>query len=140
MSEPSAVSADEMNAFFEEAFVHEVRRPLVLRAQRDLVVIRFDIAAQNMRPGGYISGPTQMALADHAAYASVFTRIGITPMALTSNLNINFLRPCQGSWIEATARVMKFGRASVVVEVDLTTDRSSKTASHAIVTYVVPRD
>ena len=102
-------------------------------------VIRLHCRPEHLRPGGYISGPTQMTLADHAAYIAVFTKAGITPMALTSNLNINFLRPCLGDWVEAEAGILKFGRANVVIEVAIRGANSDKTASHAIVTYVVPQ-
>lgn len=81
-----------------------------------------------------------MGLADHAAYVAIFTKAGITPMALTSNLNINFLRPAQGAWLEAEASIMKFGRAGVVIEVTMRAEASEKPVSHAIVTYVMPRD
>ncbi|NRA31132.1 MAG: PaaI family thioesterase, partial [Parvularculaceae bacterium] len=90
-------------------------------------------------PGGFISGPTQMGLADHAAYLAVFTEAGITPMALTSNLNINFLRPCQGEWLEAEADVLKYGRSGVVIEVSLRGDKNTKPSAHATVTYVMPK-
>ncbi|MEM7741854.1 MAG: PaaI family thioesterase, partial [Pseudomonadota bacterium] len=102
------------------------------------VVMRYDCGPGNLRPGGFISGPTQMALADSAAYAVVFTRAGITPMALTSNLNINFLRPCQGDTLKAHATLLKYGKSGVVVEVELRGSSSEKVSSHATVTYVVP--
>ena len=43
-------------------------------------------------PGGTISGPTMMALADFAMYVGVLASIGPVPLAVTINLNINFLR------------------------------------------------
>ena len=46
----------------------------------------------SLRPGGTISGPTMMALADVAMYVAVLAAIGPVPLAVTINLNINFLR------------------------------------------------
>jgi acyl-coenzyme A thioesterase PaaI-like protein len=46
----------------------------------------------SIRPGGTISGPTMMALADFAMYVAVLAGIGPVPLAVTINLNINFLR------------------------------------------------
>jgi acyl-coenzyme A thioesterase PaaI-like protein len=46
----------------------------------------------SVRPGGTISGPTMMALADFAMYVAVLAAIGPVPLAVTINLNINFLR------------------------------------------------
>ena len=55
-------------------------------------------------PGGYISGPTQFTLADTAIWFAVFTVIGISPMAVTTDLSISFLRPATGSGSIGTSR------------------------------------
>ena len=63
-----------------------------------------------IRPGGTISGPTMMELADFAMYVAVFSAVGPQPLAVTTNLNINFLRkPGKGDLI-AEARLMKVGK------------------------------
>ena len=49
-------------------------------------------ARNSSGPGGTISGPTMMALADFAMYVGVLASIGPVPLAVTTNLNINFLR------------------------------------------------
>lgn len=139
-SELPAVSAEDIDRFFEGMFGKKLGLPETRLVARDRVVVRLECQTKHLRPGGYISGPTQMGLADHVAYLAVFTRAGITPMALTSNLNINFLRPCKGTWLEADGRILKFGRSGVVVEVALKGSDNDKTASHAVVTYVLPKD
>ena len=50
------------------------------------------IDEEHLRPGGTISGPTMMELADFAMYVAVFSAVGPQPLAVTTNLNINFLR------------------------------------------------
>jgi len=45
-----------------------------------------------LRPGGTISGPTLMALADCAMYVVLLSAIGPVGLAVTTNLSINFLR------------------------------------------------
>src|SRR5258707_13557237 len=45
-----------------------------------------------IRPGGTISGPTMMALADFAMYVAELSSIGVGRLAVTTNLGINFLR------------------------------------------------
>lgn len=137
--EPPAVSAEEIDRFFASVFGERRNMPAILLAERGRVVIRLAVSEKHLRPGGFISGPTQMGLADHAAYLAVFTEEGITPMALTSNLNIHFLRPAQGSWLEADARILKSGRSGTVVDVALRGEQSPKLTSHATVTYVLPR-
>jgi acyl-coenzyme A thioesterase PaaI-like protein len=59
---------------------------------------------------------------------------------VTSNLNINFLRPCIGHVVVAAGRLIKLGRSLAIIEVDLRIEGSQHAASHAIVTYVLPRD
>lgn len=92
-----------------------------------------------MRPGGYISGPTQMQMADTAAYAVIFTKLGITPMAVTTHLSIDFLRPCIGDAAHATGRLVKIGRTNAVIDVEITAQPSGKLASKASVTYALPQ-
>lgn len=138
----SKISVEQVNDFFEKAF--EVRedmiRPLVTVMEVGRAVVRLNVNQNNIRPGGYINGPTQMGLADHAAYAAVFTKLGVIPMAVTSNLNINFLRPCKGDWVEADAQILKLGRALAVMEVNIRGSSSDKVSSQSIVTYSISLD
>ncbi len=48
-----------------------------------------------LRPGGTISGPTLMALADWAMYVVLLSAIGPVGLAVTTNLSINFPRKGQ---------------------------------------------
>ncbi len=137
----SAVSIDELNIFFETVFGNRTRKPPVTtHVEYDRCVVEMACNEDMLRPGGFIAGPVQMAMADHAAYVAIFTRIGITPMALTSNLNIDFLRPCKGDKIIADARVVKFGQSLVVINVDIRGSSSEKVSSQSVVTYALPKD
>lgn len=133
----SAVSAEEIDGFFSAVFPGR-NMPRHSEVARGRVTVELDCGERNLRPPDYINGPTQMTIADHAAYVAVFTLLGITPMALTSNLNINFLRPARGKVLVAEAEVMKHGRSSIVIEVTMRGKGAEKPASHAVVTYVVP--
>ena len=78
-------------------------------------VARRDVTDTELRPGGFVSGPSQFGLADAALWYLVFGAIGrIEPMALTSELSIRFLRPAQGSVLWAKATLESAGRRSVV--------------------------
>ena len=114
-------------------------RTVVTSMDEGRAVVRLEANESHLRPGGYISGPTQMAMADSAAYMAVMTHIGLEPMTVTSNLNINFLRPCIGDVVVADARVMKLGRTLAIIEVDIRIEGAKKCASHAIVTYSIPQ-
>ncbi|KAF1071465.1 MAG: hypothetical protein GAK45_00514 [Pseudomonas citronellolis] len=92
-----------------------------------------------LRPGGTISGPTIMALADATMYAVILGHLDNVEMAVTSNLNINFLsRPRQEDLI-AEARILKQGRRQVVCEVSVfSAGNADELVAHVTGTYVLP--
>jgi len=94
-----------------------------------------------LRPGAYVSGPSQFALADAALWYLVFAAINrIEPMALTSELSIRFLRPAQGSVMWARADLERAGRSSVVGTVRLwMDDAADRPVSAAQGSYALPR-
>jgi len=64
-----------------------------------------------LRPGGTVSGPTLMALADCAMYVVLLSAIGPVGLAVTTNLNINFLRKGQaGQDVLAAAKLLQAAR------------------------------
>ncbi|MCU0733347.1 MAG: PaaI family thioesterase [Hyphomonas sp.] len=132
-------TVEEANAFMDAAFKGRGRQNQVILMEEGRAVIRLEADETHLRPGGYISGPTQMSLADSVAYMAIMTITGLEPMTVTSNLNINFLRPCIGPAVVADGRVMKIGQALAVIEVDIRIEGADKPASHAIVTYALPR-
>ena len=134
----SKVSLTEVNAFYDATFPGDGDVERVLELREGFAMVRQPVGPQNLRPGGFISGPTQMGIADSASYIAVFTRLGITPMALTSNLNINFLRPCIGEAVIAEATLLKLGRTLAVISVDIRAEGSDKLSSHAVVNYSIP--
>ena len=95
-----------------------------------------------IRPGGTLSGPVQMALADAAMYAAVMASIGRVEMAVTSNLAINFLeKPAAGDLI-GEAVVLRLGRRIAFCEVrllspDPETDKDTLVA-HVTGSYALP--
>ncbi|MCO8126860.1 PaaI family thioesterase [Acidimicrobiia bacterium EGI L10123] len=99
------------------------------------------VDAGAIRPGGFVSGPTQFGLADAALWYLTFGAIGrIEPMALTSELSIRFLRPAQGSVLWARATLESAGSRSIVGSVKVwCDDREDKPSSVAQGTYVLPR-
>lgn len=91
-----------------------------------------------IRPGGTISGPTMMELADFAMYVAVFSAVGPQPLAVTTNLNINFLRkPGKGDLI-AEARLMKVGKRLAVGEVTIFSEGLAEPVAHVTSTYSIP--
>lgn len=91
-----------------------------------------------VRPGGTISGPTMMALADFTMYVAVFSVAGRVPLAVTTNLNINFLRkPAQADLI-ADARLLKHGKRLVVGDVTIRSAGEGDPVAHVTSTYSIP--
>lgn len=133
------MTADEANTFLKGAFETQDNRSEVVLMEDGRAVMRLVADSSHLRPGGYISGPTQMALVDSAAYMAVMTKTGHEPMTVTSNLSINFLRPCIGNVVVADARIMKIGQALAVMDVDVRIEGAEKPSSHAVVTYAIPR-
>lgn len=92
----------------------------------------------SVRPGGTISGPTMMALADFAMYVAVLAAIGPMPLAVTTNLNINFLRKPARCDLVAEARLLKVGRRLAVGEVTIRSDGEAEPVAHVTSTYSIP--
>ena len=91
-----------------------------------------------MRPGGTISGPTMMALADVALYVAVLAAIGPVPLAVTINLNINFLRKPGRCELTAEARLLKLGKRLATGEVTLRCEGEKEAVAHVTATYSIP--
>jgi uncharacterized protein (TIGR00369 family) len=92
-----------------------------------------------LRPGGTISGPTLMALADFAMYVVLLSAIGPVGLAVTTNLNINFLRKgSPGHDLVALARLLKLGKRLAVGEVSLMSSASTDVIAHVTATYSIP--
>ena len=91
-----------------------------------------------IRPGGTISGPTMMALADFAMYVAVLASIGAVPLTVTTNLSINFLRKPSAADLLAEAKLMKLGKRLAVGEVAIRLAGGVELVAHATSTYSIP--
>jgi acyl-coenzyme A thioesterase PaaI-like protein len=97
------------------------------------------VGPAQLRPGGTVSGPLLMAVADVALYVAILATIGLVPLAVTTNLNINFLRkPLPHNPIVGVCNLIKVGRILVVGEVALYSNREEDMVAHAVGTYSIP--
>jgi uncharacterized protein (TIGR00369 family) len=102
-------------------------------------LLRHRYSDRMLRPGGTISGPTLMALADFAMYVVLLSAIGPVGLAVTTSLNINFLRKgAPGHDVLAAARILKLGKRLAVGEVNLLSGRSPDPIAHVTSTYSIP--
>ncbi len=99
---------------------------------------RLPFAEAHIRPGGTVSGPAMMALADFAMYALVLGMIGPVKLAVTTSLNINFLRKPGPADIVAEARILKLGKRLAVGEVNLFSEGQEDPVAHVTATYSIP--
>ena len=102
------------------------------------VRVRRAYHADFLRPGGTISGPTMMELADFAMYVAVFSAIGPQPLAVTTNLNINFLRKPAQADLLAEAKLLKIGKRLAVGEVAIYSEGGEEPVAHVTSTYSIP--
>ena len=102
------------------------------------VVLRLVPNARHLRPGGTVSGPTLFALADVGAYCAVLAHIGPVALAVTTNLNINFLRKPEPGPLSCTCRLLKLGKRLAVVEASIFDEDGEDLVAHATATYSIP--
>jgi uncharacterized protein (TIGR00369 family) len=108
-------------------------------ADGESCLLRHRYSDQMLRPGGTISGPTLMALADFAMYVVLLSAIGPVGLAVTTNLHINFLRKgAPGQDVLAAARLLKLGKRLAVGEVNLLSGSSPDPIAHVTSTYSIP--
>lgn len=92
-----------------------------------------------LRPGGTIAGPVMMGLADAAMYALVLANVGPVELAVTTSLNINFMRkPAPGDLL-AEATPLKLGKRLAIGEISLFSEQAAElVVAHATATYSIP--
>lgn len=97
------------------------------------------IGHDELRPGGTVSGPVLMAVADLALYVAILGEIGIVPLAVTTSLTINFLRrPSGDSNIVGVCKLLKVGKTLAVGEVSVYSEGQSEPVAHVVGTYSLP--
>lgn len=134
------MDAEALNRFLEKAFprTHAERRGWVISAEPAFLVAGTKPDERALRPGGLISGPTQMGFADMAAYALILSHIGPVAMAVTSALHYQFLRPCLPGLLTAKAEMLKLGKKLAVMDVRIYLGDDARAVGQASVTYAIP--
>ena len=133
------MTAQELEDFLYSHFPEmDERLFCVEHVEANAARVRMHYHSGHLRPGGTISGPSLMSLADTAMYIVVLAMIGPVALAVTTNLNINFLRkPAPGDVI-AHAKLLKLGKRLAVGEVTMLSENQSEPVAHATVTYSIP--
>lgn len=134
------MDAEALNAFLRRAFPEgdPEHMPSVVEVEAGRVLLKLPYQTRQLRPGGVISGPTLMTLADTAAYALVLAHLGEVAMAVTTSLNIHFLRGCQPGDLYAEGTLLKLGRRIATADVLMWTEGRDRAAAKATVAYAIP--
>ena len=134
------MDAGALNAFLHRTFpeVDREQMPQVVEVEAERALLMLPYASRQLRPGGVISGPTMMSLADTAAYAMILARIGEVALSVTTSLNIHFLRGCKPGDLYAEATLLKLGRRIATVDVLMWTEGRERAAAKATVAYAIP--
>ena len=137
------MSASEIDAYLDEVFpqLHYGGRTYFIEDVGPMTArMRCDYHEKHLRPGGTISGPTMMALADLALYAAILAQIGPVGLAVTTSLNFNFLRKPGQAALIGEAKLLKLGKRLAVGEVCLYSQGESEMVCHATGTYSIPAE
>jgi len=100
--------------------------------------VRMDYHERHLRPGGTLSGPSMMALADFGLYAVILAHIGPVGLAVTTNLNFNFMRKPGQKALVAECRLLKLGKRLAVGEASVFSEGDADLVCHATGTYSIP--
>ena len=138
----AAMTRDEVSAFIDREFpqihhdgrIHHIEEVGPLSAR-----VRLDHHERLVRPGGTLSGPAMMTLADYALYVAILANIGPVALTVTTSLSFNFLRkPPAGRGLVADCRLLKLGRRLAVGEVGVRSQGRDDLVCHATGTYAIP--
>jgi acyl-coenzyme A thioesterase PaaI-like protein len=127
----------EVAEFIAAAFPHS--KCVIREVGNRGSTVSLAIGASELRPGGTVSGPALMGLADVALYVAILGEIGIVPLAVTTSLTINFLRrPAASKHIVGRCKLLKLGKSLAVGEVMLHSEGESDPVAHVVGTYSIP--
>jgi uncharacterized protein (TIGR00369 family) len=129
--------ANRLASEFPETF-HPDSGLSILEIRHGESRMRQEFVKSSVRPGGTISGATMMLLADVAMYVAVLASIGWIPLAVTTNLNINFLKKPAPRALDAECRLLKLGKRLAVGAVSIRSEGEEDLVAHATLTYSIP--
>jgi uncharacterized protein (TIGR00369 family) len=134
------MGAPELLKFLDDSFPQAARLGLAIEhVDARTIRLRLPVDDSHLRPGGTISGPTLMWLADCGTYLLILAQLGPVAQAVTTNLNMSFLRRGEaGRDLIARGRLLKLGARLAVAEFTICSDGSDDPVAHATLTYSIP--
>jgi uncharacterized protein (TIGR00369 family) len=135
------MTMEEIHEFLDREFpqIHVDGRVLSITDVRPGgLTMRFEPGERHLRPGDTISGPAMVMLADVAAYAVILAHVGPVALAVTTSLNINFLRKPSLAPLFCDCRILKLGKRLAVIDTVLTQGQADEPVAQATATYSIP--
>ncbi len=136
-----ALSAKDINLYLDEVYPHlngATRDYEVLSVGQNTCVVRLNATERHLRPGNTVSGPCLFTLADIGGYAIILAHIGKVALAVTTNLNITFMRKAGPGAVEGHARLLKLGKSLAMFDIELVSGQERNVIAHATGTYAIP--
>ena len=134
----TVMTAAELQAFMEREFPQATKDVRVEEVGEMTATVRVPFAKRHLRPGGTMSGPSMMLLADTGLYIALLAQIGPVGLAVTTNLNINFLRKPAPADLIGKARILKLGKLLATGDVTIYSQGVDAPVAHATLTYAIP--
>ncbi len=131
------VSKEMMAEFLSSEFPQT--KCVVEAVGRRSSTVRHKVDFDELRPGGTVSGPVLMTVADVALYVAILGEIGLVALTVTTSLMINFLRkPSADKDIIGVCTLLKLGKSLAVGEVSLYSEGDTEPVAHVVGTYSIP--
>jgi uncharacterized protein (TIGR00369 family) len=135
-----ALTAPEITAFLDDVFPGAMEAFVIEDVAPNTARVRMLFSPYRLRPGGTISGPSLMTLADTTMWVALLAMIGRVPLSVTSHLDIDFLRKAEPADVIGFGRLLKVGKRLAVGDVLMHSeaDAAERPCARASVTYAIP--
>jgi len=132
------LSATDITEFLNEVFPGAMESFVIEDVQAMSARVRMPFSQYRLRPGGTISGPSLMTLADTGVWIALRAMIGREPLSVTSHLSIDFLRKPEQRDLIGFATIHKIGKKLAVGDVLMYSEGEEAPCGRASVTYAIP--
>ena len=132
------MTPEDLHRFLKEEFPQAPPGISVDSVDDTTIRVRQKTLDAHLRPGGTVSGPTLMAMADFGFYLLLLSRLGPVALAVTTNLNINFMRKPEPGDLVGEGRLLKLGKTLAVGDFTIWNAGQDDPVAHATVTYAIP--
>jgi uncharacterized protein (TIGR00369 family) len=133
------MTPSELMVFLDKEFPQAASAGMMIEHLDDKGIrLRLPVQEQHLRPGGTVSGPTLVWLADVGFYLLILGQLGPVALAVTTNLNVNFMRKPELGDLIGEGRLMKLGRSLAVGDFTIWSDGKNEPVAHVTLTYSIP--